>query len=400
MGLTRKKGHNDDYKAVTRNFRLSSASVDSGPGDGGVGRVGVVGVDDWLERPKRGSLKGNRLGGERLSPAPHGCCPGGGDVTTGNWWLLLNELSFSKVPLLTMGLPASGLWPTALSSVLGLALSPRLIHFLASGCSFFCLFLLSSTCFHRLAILLATTFLGGVLLSDACSSVPLCVVATDAASEPMLALLTDRRPSAGLWPPLERGDDSGLGPLLKRAGFFGTTGFGAAIFGFGGTLGGILCSSSRAAQSSDGDADFSFVNVPCFPMLANGGWRGSPGGPLSDLAGAGLTGASEPFDSLATSKERRLSWVSCSAGGRVRGLHGALATLGLLLLLLRRTWCDSSAGADGLLVFCEEVFCRKADVLFGRTGLGLAGLALLPRGLDAVRLTALFLGGVTNPAGC
>jgi hypothetical protein len=59
---------------VTRNFLLSSVSAleegfeTSKLGDGGVGRVGVVGVLDWLlERPKRGSRKGSRLGGERLS---------------------------------------------------------------------------------------------------------------------------------------------------------------------------------------------------------------------------------------------------------------------------------------------------------------------------------------------
>lgn len=244
--------------------------------------MGVVGVDDWLDRPKRGNLNGKRLGGDRLSLVPDAtCCPGGSDVTTGNWWLLLNELSFSNVPLLTMGLccGASGLWPTALSSVLGLALSPRLIHFLVSGCSFFCLFRLSSTCFHRLAILLATTFLGGVRFwgvdVDDWSSAPLYVVVTDVVSEPMLALLTDLLLSAGLWPPFERGDDSGLGPLLKRAGFLGKAGFVAGNLGLGGTLGGIRCSSSLAGPGSEapsGEPDFSFVKVPCLPMLAKGGW--------------------------------------------------------------------------------------------------------------------------------
>lgn len=60
------------HRAVTRNFLLSSASApeeaESNPGDGGVGSVGVVGVVDWLERPNRGKRKGNRLGGDLLSP--------------------------------------------------------------------------------------------------------------------------------------------------------------------------------------------------------------------------------------------------------------------------------------------------------------------------------------------
>lgn len=160
--------------------------------------------------------------------------------------------------------------------MLGLALSPRLIHFLTSGCSDFCLLRLSSTCFHKLAILLVTTFFGGVRFcggvdDDVCSSTPLHVVVTDVESEPMLALLTERRLNAGL--PFDRGDERGLGPLLKRLGFLGRAGLAAgATFGLGGTLGGILtdCSSSLAAAPS-GDEDFSLVNVPCLPRTANGG---------------------------------------------------------------------------------------------------------------------------------
>lgn len=116
--------------------------------------------------------------------------------------------------------------PTDLSSVLGLALSPRLIHFLTSGCSAFCLLRLSSTCFHKLAILLVTTFFGGVRfcggVADVWSSMPLQVVVADVESEPMLALLTERLLKAGL--PLDRGDERGLGPLLNRLGFFGRAG--------------------------------------------------------------------------------------------------------------------------------------------------------------------------------
>lgn len=181
--------------------------------------------------------------------------------------------------------------PTALSSVCGLALSPRLIHLRTSGCwspSCFCLLRLSSTCFHRLAILLATTFLGGVRLSggvDDCSSNPLQLLAdtTDVESEPMLALLTERRLNAGL--PLDRGDDRGLGPLLNRLGFFGRAGLAAwaigtagwAIFGLGGIFGGIFndwwCSpSSVFVAKASGEDDFSLVKVPCLPMADNGGW--------------------------------------------------------------------------------------------------------------------------------
>jgi len=127
-------------------LRLSSASaqlLSELLGDGGVGRVGVTGVVDAeleAERPKRGSgrRKGSRLGGDFLS------------VMTGSG-PLVKELNFSKVPLDTMGLDgaaASGEDPTALSSVLGLSPTARLIHFLASGWLVFSLLRLSSTCFH------------------------------------------------------------------------------------------------------------------------------------------------------------------------------------------------------------------------------------------------------------
>ena len=78
------------------------------------------------------------------------------------------------------------------------------------------------------------------------------------------------------------------------------------------------------------------------------------------------------------------------------GLTGALLTLrGLLLLGRSRTCklaefvCVSSAGVDGYLAFWVVVW-RSADVRLGRTGLGLAGLALRPRDWTA-RVSATFL---------
>lgn len=219
-----------NYNAVTRTLRLSSSSIDSG--DGGVGRVGVVGVVGVvLERPKRGNRKGSRVGGDFLSLDP----------TTGSW-ALVNELNFSKVPLETIVLlPAASpvtilllsmsqflgaVVPTTLSSVVVLTQSPRLIHLRTSGCSIFCLVRLSSTCFHRLAILLVTTFLGGVRFSGGVelSSAPLHVVIT-VESEPILALLTERLLSAGL--PLVRVvETGGLETLIREYdGFFGKAGF-------------------------------------------------------------------------------------------------------------------------------------------------------------------------------
>jgi hypothetical protein len=103
-------------------------------------------------------------------------------------------------------------------------------------------------------------------------------------------------------------------------------------------------------------------------------------GTLSDFGGLelDLREATEVLEAI--SNERLLScWLSCSATGSCRGLQGALLTRGLLLFDLSRT-CDSRTGTEGYLDFCDwDVFWRKAEVRLGRTGLGLAGLALRPR---------------------
>ena len=304
------------YRAVTRNLRLSSVSAERAgtTGEEALAAIGDVDVD-VAERPKRGILNGSRLGGDSFSL---------GD-TTGSDVVLARELNFSNVPLETMCVlagvdisdwswcseamllfplfryerePLFGLvcspGPTALSSVAGLALSPRLIHLRTSGWSVFCLLRLSSTCFHKLAILLVTTFFGGVLFSwpqdEDTSSTPLAVVAT-VESDPMLALLTERLLMAGL--PFDRGEDKGLGPLRRGpgtvAGFLGTVGLALAsalfiFIGLGGTLGGTLHGCTAGLSGSgccrcwlcwtvggdrEGD-DWSLVNVPCLPMLAKG----------------------------------------------------------------------------------------------------------------------------------
>lgn len=104
---------------------------------------------------------------------------------------------------------------------------------------------------------------------------------------------------------------------------------------------------------------------------------------LSDLGGDDLSAKASLFvaQPVLESKDCRLLVGTSSI---CLGLQGALLTRGLLLLVRSRTCavlidCISRAVTDGHLAFCV-VFCRRADVRLGRTGLGLAGLALRPRG--------------------
>jgi len=135
-------------------------------------------------------------------------------------------------------------------------------------------------------------------------------------------------------------------------GFFGKAGLlaEAGSLGLGGTFGGTLAASSSFLTGSEG---FSFVNVPCLPRVARGGWCGSTAGvTLSDPVGDDLLEGPDCWLILAvTSSERLLScWIVDSSGcGGCRGLQGALLIRGLFMLGLNRT-CKDSMGA--VLDFC------------------------------------------------